>query len=286
MDKLNSILVVVEDVPGGLAVLDKAIQIARRFHARIELMVGDSTQVCTFANHCTRHAYDEAMFYNMPRGAEPLHDVILQRVLQGCPDLIIKQHNSRHSLRRWMLQENDRRLIQECTVPIMLVGARPWSQPLRLAAAVDVADRDSEAVARSILQDAGFLALGTHGDLDILYSECDERDEMLRMERAVKLAQLVREFHVGSEHIQIFSGRPGQTLPGIIATRRYDLLVLGAVTHRSGLGAVLENLTGKLVDAADGDVLLVKAAEPGERCVPVCPGSRSQQIPDKREQFV
>ena len=264
MDKLSSILVVVEDVPGGLAVLDKAVQIARCFQARIELMVGDLTQAGTFADYCTRHAYDEALFDGMLRGAESLDDVILRRVRQRCPDLIITQ-----------LQEHDWRLVQECTVPIMLVGARPWSQPLRLAAAVDVAARDAEAVTRSILQCAGFLALGSHADLDILYSECDERDETLRMKRAVKLAQLVREFHVGSEHLQIFSGQPGQTLPAIIAARRYDVLVLGAVTHRSGVGAGL-----------DGDLLLVKAAGPGEIRVPVRPESRRQQIPDKSEQFV
>jgi len=286
MDKLNSILVVVDDVHGGLAVLDKAVRIARCFQARIELMLGDSTQACTFANHCTRQGYEEVLLYSFHRGEEPVHDVIVRRVLQQRPDLIVKQSSGPHPLRRWTLRDNDWRLVQESPAPIMLAGARPWTTPLRMAAAVDVSDRDAEAVTRGILQSAGFLALGSHAELDILYSERERRDETLRMQRAVKLAQLVREFHVGSEHIQILNGLPEQTLPDIIKTRRYDLLVLGAVTHRSGLGAALTNLTGNLVDAAEGDVVLVKAAELGARRAVERPDSTRQQIPHQREQLV
>ena len=62
-----------------------------------------------------------------------------------------------------------------------------------------------------ILHTAGFLALGCHGNLDILYSEREQHDETVRMERAVKLAQLVREFHVGCERLQMFDGRTRQS---------------------------------------------------------------------------
>jgi len=286
MQKLGSILVVVEDVAGGLPVLDKAVRIARCFQAKIELMLGDSTQACSFANHCTEHEYPEVLLYSLHRGAEPLHEVIERRVLEARPDLVIKQSCGPHPLRRWTLRATDWQLVQECRVPILLAGARPWAQPLRLAAAVDVADRDAEAVTRSILQAAGFLALGSHGDLDILYCEREQRDETLRMERAVKLAQLVREFYVGSEHIRMLNGRPDQTLPDVIAASHCDLLVLGAVTHRPGVGATLINLTRKLVDATAGDVLLVKAGEPCARRNPARAISGHQQIPDEREQFV
>jgi nucleotide-binding universal stress UspA family protein len=196
-------------------------------------------------------------------------------VSQQRPDLVIKQTRHAHPLRRWTLRGSDWQLVQDCPGPVMLAGARPWSQPLRIAAACDVADRDAEAVTRSILQIAGFLTLGSHGDLDILYSERERHDETLRMKRAVKLAQLVREFHVGSERIQLLTGKPEDTLPGTLGAGKHDLLVLGAVTHRAGIGAALSNLISKLADATDGDVLLVKAAE-----------SLREQIPDQCEQFV
>jgi nucleotide-binding universal stress UspA family protein len=287
MDKLNSILVVVDqDVHAGLVVLDKAIQIARCFSARIELLLGDSTQVCTYANHCTRQGFDEVMLYSVFRGQEPLSDVTLRRVAEYCPDLVIKQSSGPHPLRRWTLKENDWHLVQECPVPVILAGPRPWNQPLRLAAACDVADRESNNVTRAILQSAGFLALGGQCDLDILYSEREQRDETLRMERAVRLAQLVREFHVGSERLRMVTGKPEDTLPGILAAEKYDLLVLGAVTHRTGIGAVLSNHTGTLADATDGDLLLVKAPVAAEDPVRSRARSRRDQLPHQCEQFV
>jgi len=58
------------------------------------------------------------------------------------------------------------------------------------------------------------------------------------------------------------------------------------VTHRSGVGAMLTNLTGNLVDAAEGDVVLVKAAEPGERRAAARSSSTRKQVPHEREQLV
>jgi nucleotide-binding universal stress UspA family protein len=123
-----------------------------------------------------------------------------------------------------------------------------------------VSDHETTIVARGILQAAGFLALGLHGNLDILYSEREERDETLRMERAVKIAQLVREFHVGCERLQMFDGTPEKRLPPLLAARQYDLLVLGAVSHRDGQSFGIEDLSSTLVDATPGDVVLVKAS--------------------------
>ena len=62
-------------------------------------------------------------------------------------------------------------------MPLVLVGTRPWAPSLRLAASVDVSDADTADVARSVLHTAGFLALGCHGFLDVLYSEREEHDE-------------------------------------------------------------------------------------------------------------
>jgi hypothetical protein len=72
---------------------------------------------------------------------------------------------------------------------------------------------------------------------------------------------MVREFHVGSEHLQMFEGAPEATLPGLIAGRGYDVLTLGAMSHRTGFAALFANLSTQLVDAGEGDVLLVNPPE-------------------------
>ncbi|HEU5135301.1 MAG TPA: universal stress protein, partial [Steroidobacteraceae bacterium] len=170
---------------------------------------------------------------------------------------------------------------------VLLARDRKWTKPLRFAAAVDVSDPDTEDVARSILHTAGFLAMGLHGSLDILYSEQEMYDETLRMERAVKLAQLVREFHAGSERIQVLSGDPVKSLLPLVAARQYDVLVLGARSRRPLRSSITGGTAGQLIEASSGDVVLVKVPERAElRLPPARPDSRFQQIPDQCEQFV
>jgi nucleotide-binding universal stress UspA family protein len=168
---------------------------------------------------------------------------------------------------------------------MLLVGTKPWDKPIRFAATVDVADPEAATVARGILQAAGFLAHGLRGTLDILYSERELKDETIRMERAVKLAQLVREFHVGCERLQMFGGDPEQRLPPLIQARQYDLLVLGAVSHREGLQFPGHTLTDKLSNSTEGDVVLVRggstALERADHAV-----SAREKTAHQREQFV
>jgi nucleotide-binding universal stress UspA family protein len=264
MEKLTRILAVVDHARNAPVLLDKAVSLARRFNALVEVIVSDGPAASLVAARSADMAYDEVSLFCAFRGAEPLHELVMRRVSMTRPDLVIKDPAGRHPTRRWTLDENDWHLAAECPVPLILAGPRAWSQPMRFAAAVDVADREAEAVARGILQTAGLLALGCRANLDVLYSEREEQDETIRMARAVKVAALVREFHVGCERLQIWDGEPEKRLPGLLSARHYDLLLLGAVTHRDGLMASMNLVTSALVDAADADVVLVK---PGERAV-------------------
>lgn len=259
MEKLTRILAVVDKVEDGAVLLEKAVALARRFGARIELLLHESLQVRAFATLCTTLHYDEVTLTSVHRGAEPLHDLILRRVRETLPDLIMKAPAGAHPHARWRLDENDFSLANESPVPVLLVRASAWSIPPRFAAAVDVSDADSAETARSVMRAAGFMALGSRGQLDILYSERERVDERVRMERAVKLAQLVREFHVGCERIQVFDGSPDEMLPPLAAARQYDVLVLGAHSHQPAFKTVFGTMTSRMVEATAGDVLLVNA---------------------------
>lgn len=254
MEKITSILAVVEESASGAVVLDKALALARRFHAKVQLLVADSLLTPEFASRCAALAYDEVTLSSLFRSGEPL----LRRLHERLPDMLIKAPAGKQAPHRGSLHDNDRELASDSPVPVLLAGPKPWADPLRFAAAVDVSDAETSVVARGVLHTAGFLALGSHGNLDILYSEREERDETLRMERAVRLAQLVREFHVGCERLQMFGGAPESRLPPLIAARQYDVLVLGAVSHREGSALSSRNLTSILAEATDGDVVLVK----------------------------
>jgi len=262
MEKVTRILAVVELRENGAVVLEKAVALARCFGASVELMMAEPALAPDLATMCQARGYDEVLMSSVHRGATPMRDVILRRALETRPDLVVKVPAGAHPLHRWTLDENDWELANECPAPVLLVRHRTWSRPVRLAAAVDVSDRDTAEVARSILHTAGFIAMGIHGNLDILYSEREQHDEALRMERAVKLAQLVREFHVGCERIQVLSGDAGDVLPPLMAARQYDVLVLGAQTRQTGIQGIFGGTTSRVIEATDGDVVLVKAPAP------------------------
>jgi len=259
MEKLTRILAVANGIEDGALVLRKSVALARRFGAHIELLLFGLADDLEAATLCAVLAYDKVTVASMHSGVESTTDVILRRVFAAQPDLVVKSPAGEHPLKRWTLDDNDWRLANECPAPVLLVRHAPWASPIRFAAAVDVADDETSDTARSILHAAGFMALGCHGNLDILYSEREQHDDALRMERAVKLAQLVREFHVGCERIQVFDGAPEQVLPPLLSARHYDVLVLGAQSRQPALKNLLGATNSRLVQATEGDVVLVNA---------------------------
>ena len=261
MDKLTSILAVVDRAEAGAVILDKAVTLARRFGVRVNLLLGDPIHNRTFATLCSKLGYSEVTLQNADLSAHPLHEIILRLVRATHPDLVIKAPAGAHPMRRWTFDANDWLLANNCPVPVLLVRDKRWSHPPRFAAAVDVAGEDNAHIARGVLQTAGFLALGCHANLDVLYSERELSDETVRMERAVKLAQLVREFHVGCERIEVLSGAPEKVLPPLATARQYDVLVLGAQTRQPGHNTIFGSMTSRMVEATAGDVVLVRATE-------------------------
>jgi len=260
MEKLTRILAVANGIEDGALVLRKSVALARRFGAHIELLLFGLADDLEAATLCAVLAYDKVTVASMHSGVESTTDVILRRVFAAQPDLVVKSPAGEHPLKRWTLDDNDWRLANECPAPVLLVRHAQWASPIRFAAAVDVSDDETSDTARSILHAAGFMALGCHGNLDILYSEREQHDDALRMERAVKLAQLVREFHVGCERIQVFDGAPEQVLPPLLSARHYDVLVLGAQSRQPALKNLRGATNSRLVQATEGDVVLVKAA--------------------------
>jgi universal stress protein E len=286
VEKITRVLAVVERRETGALVLEKAVALARRFGARVDLMLVDTAFATEFSTLCRAMKYDEVILSSVHCGQTPKHELILRRALETRPDLVVKEPASAHPMNRWTLDDNDWQLANECPAPVLLVRHRQWADPVRFAAAVDVSDRDTAALARSILHTAGFLAMGAHGNLDILYSEREQHDEALRMERAVILAQLVREFHAGCERIQVFSGEPGKVLPPILAARQYDVLVIGAQSRKTGLQAMSGGTISRVIEATDGDVVLVKSPAPGIFENGAGKSSAREQRSDQLEQFV
>src|SRR6478735_7066855 len=259
MDKLTSILAVVDRPEAGGVILDKAMTLARRFGIPVEIIVGHPVHERALATLCGKLGFENVALEVMNLADGRLPEIIRDRVRNSRRDLVIKAPAGSHPMRRWTFDSSDWRLANECPVPLLLVRDSAWSDPPRFAAAVDVAGEENAVIARGILQAAGFLALGCRANLDILYCERDRDEPLAYARRSERLAQLVREFHVGRERIQVYFGAPEKVLPPKVSALRYDVLVLGARRDNKGFSGAFGGMTSRLVEATRGDVLLVRA---------------------------
>jgi len=293
MEKLTSILVVVDREGQNRHALAKAMVLARHFHAKIELFLCDSAHAYALSHSydprgarlardgCLAEARGFLQALRLGVGAEdveiathaacesPLYEGIVQRVLDICPDLVIKAPTGEHPVRRFTLDANDWQLMRTCPVPLMLTRGRPWQPQPQFAAALDVTEQETAGLARAILSTSEYLALGCHADLEILYSERAAAPSPDVEARAAQLRKLAHDSGVPPEHVRVLSGDPEDTLAGFAAARNYDVLIIGALTHRKGPAALVGTLTSRLVDALGCDFILVK---PG---VYQCPLSRA-----------
>jgi nucleotide-binding universal stress UspA family protein len=263
MEKLTHILLIADGVEPGAKLLEKTVRLARRFGAHVELLLDEHGDSKGFASLCNERGYDEVILSSVFRGPACINDVVLRHVHERPTDLIVKAPAEGLDASTGHLSAADQELAAASPVPVCLMRARPWGQPVRIAAAVNIANDDA-VLPRSIVHAAGFLNLGCEGELDVIYSEVERDDEVLRMARAVKLARVVREFHVSGERVRRLEGAPEETLPAIASAGGYDILILGAVTQREGLSRLRASLTRRLVSAFDGDVVLVKETAAAE----------------------
>lgn len=276
MEKLTTILAVAERADEIPTVLEKSSAIAHAFGARVEFLVADAEMARATAACKALHGNPEVTLCSLHRDSESLSHIILRRVLATEPDLVVKAPAGAHPLRRWTLDDNDWFLANACPVPLLLARPQKWGIPVRFAAAVDVADDTQEDLVQAILRSACCFALGVHGELEVLYSEREQTDQRVRMERTVRLARHVRESHLGCERILRFEGPPQQALPAHAAERRYDVLVVGAQTRRDAVADFIPRTTCRLVEATLGDVLIVKQ--------PIQPAATSGRQRSLREQ--
>lgn len=173
------------------------------------------------------------------------------------PDLVMKVPSGSHPLRLLTLDLNDWRLARNCPSALLLVRSTPWPAAPRFGALVNVSERAIVRLPAAVLHTCEYLSLGCSGAVDVAYCESgDDRDEIA--DRAAAFERLTREFHVPAERVFALRGDPDLQLPEFVSKQGYDVLALGAPSHRHGLGAFAGGLSSKLIDSADSDLLLIR----------------------------
>jgi universal stress protein E len=188
----------------------------------------------------------------------PLYEGIVRKALASRPDLIIKNVSGVNSPASAELDPNDWQLMRECPVALLMTRGRSWPTRPRFAAAVDVSAEETVGLARSVLDTSAMLSVAHGSKTDVLYSESAGLADPARQARAADLLELVEKYQVNVGETRVLIGEPERTLPAALAEGNYDVLTLGALTHRPGAVTLVGTLTSKLVDSVDCDFVLVK----------------------------
>lgn len=262
-------------------VLSKAAMLARLFHARLELFLCDAehayvqqrqydasraaiaretclAQARRFLESLRRTAPIEGLPVAIDVACEsPMYTGIVAKVKRSAPDLVVRGVSGGDG-RRFGASDWD--LARACPAPLLLTRGRAWSTNPIIAAAVDLSAEESPELTRDILRTAKLFADASHGTLEVLHAgQFCHAPDVLAAHR-LKLGQRAMEADVSPAALHLVDGDPAIVLTEFATAHHYDLIVLGALTHRRTPTAVVGTLTGRLLETIASDFLLVKPA--------------------------
>jgi universal stress protein E len=198
----------------------------------------------------------------------PLYESIVHAVECSHPDLVIR------GVRRGApLEPNDWELVRACPVPLLLTRCEQWKARPVMAAAIDVSPGESAELTRAILRAAAGLAEAMRGTVEIMHAARPDVALTATGDCRRALAERAREAGLQGAECHLVAGEPAYALLELATRRNFDLIVLGALTHRKTLAALVGTLTGRLIETLDTDFLLVKPAPTGMKA-PSAPHAR------------
>jgi universal stress protein E len=282
MSRLNRILAVLDGTDADVMILHKAVALSHQQGAALELFLCDAERA-----YSLHHAYDptgidevrhdcirQAQQYlerlrDTAVGADvrisvdaacesPLYEGIVRKVIKSGADLVIKNATGTDPLRRFAWEANDWQLMRACPATLLLSRGGLWRLRPRLAAAVDVSGHETSELMQCILQTSKSLTEHCHGELDVVYSEPSDVAPGKYAAHLATLEELTRGAGLQNSRLHVLSGAAEQALPAFASDRDYDAFIMGALTHRKGLSALVGTLTAKLIETLDCDFVLVK----------------------------
>jgi universal stress protein E len=195
MEALRNILVLMEPGSEAQPAFDAALVLARRFGARLELLMSDyqdlhaayfsppSATVQEF--HDAVMSAHRAVLESYVRRAEaagvpaicealwgtPFHEIVLGRVAATQPDLVVKHSVHHNRIERTLFTGSDWHLIRDCPAPLLLVkdAARLESSPLLVCVDPMHAHDKPAALDHRLLRTAAFLAGPLEGEVHALH---------------------------------------------------------------------------------------------------------------------
>lgn len=186
----------------------------------------------------------------------PLFEAVCRKARRSNSDLVIRGIGA-GAVSTFSVSDYD--LVYACPAPLLLTRGRPWPPKPNVAVAVDISGDESPERAATILGVAGRIASACGASLELLYASqlANAKADALQGKRDLLSARAAAA-NVHPDEVHVLSGDPARAIPELIARRGYDLLVLGATTHRRASTAQVGTLTQRLIETVECDLLLVK----------------------------
>lgn len=184
----------------------------------------------------------------------PLYESIVHAVRRSRPDLVI--HGAAAAA---PLDPNHWELVRACPAPLLLTRGRAWKPHPTIAAAVDVSPGESAELTRAILRTAAGVASAAAGTVELMHGGRFDAALPPAFDACrAALAERAGEAGLEGAECHLLVGEPAEALREFSLRRNFDLIVLGALTHRKTLTELVGTLTGRLIESVDTDFLLVK----------------------------
>jgi len=284
MNTIQTILVAVSRSPNAQQALSKAVILARRFGARIELFLCDAerafelnreydargvervrrsclTDSRTYLENLSSALDTSGIELNIDASCEsPEYESIVRKAIHCRAELVVRNVGDPGFSDPEVLSEKDWDLVRACPTLVLLARSKPWSSHPTLAAAVDISSDEAPEFVRAIIQTAQYFTQSTEGDFQILNCVPDGSSPAEIEAQKCRLYDRAREAGALPSGQCVCAGEPAQMLPVLAADKNYDAIVLGALTHRQTLSGLVGSVTGKMLDTVRCDFLLVKPA--------------------------
>lgn len=287
---LKRIVAVLEPYEEEQPALQRALVLARRARARLELQAVDveAPSRARVAGgpevaHDLAHWLDAVReglpaegldVATIPSYGRPCHKPVIEHALAEAPDLMVKATRFHAPLERNYFAASDWRLIAACPVPLLLVKRDQVLQPGPVIAAVDPLHAHDEpaeldrrildigtVVARLLERNllvVHAVSVGTMlpvvGDayLGRVAAETRRLNEHLEAVR-----NLAHPYGIAPEALDVEAGTPDQVIAAVAARERAAVVVMGAVSRSSVTEMLIGNTAERVLEDVVSDLLVV-----------------------------
>jgi universal stress protein E len=196
MSDPKHILVIIDPTAKSQPALERAVWLAQRFEAALELFICDYDQYLAGERFFDSKALEKArtsLISNDVKKLErladgprkqgltvsvdarwdhPLHEGIVKKAAESGADIVVKDTHYHHALKRSVFSNTDWNLIRTCPKPLLLVKPKPTSDEPKVVAAVDpLHEHDKPAeLDNTIVDHARRLADATGGQLHMFHA--------------------------------------------------------------------------------------------------------------------